>query len=121
MTFATKGLPLTEKRRAFLALQGQLFPRVGDKGRYVHNEVGPGATRLVVAVTVRSMSSTGVSLVVEFDDEAASPALRELRSFRVRRYADGPDGSGVYFPSREVLAGEVRFGDGAPIRPWRQR
>ena len=117
---------MSEQRRAFLALQGRTFPRVGDQGRYVHNEVDlskpDGRERPEAPVVVLEVSVSGLTVTVRFVDRWARVRFCR-RPFRVHRRGEGILGSGWYLPgvaSRTYrLTGEVVFGAGAAALPWR--
>lgn len=113
---------MSEQRRAFLALQGRTFPRVGDRGRYIHNEINLGRRdeRTVALVIVLEVSVSGLTVTVRFVDRWAR--VRFCRKpFRVHRRGEGVQGTGWYLPATRTpyrLTGEVLFAPGDPILPW---
>lgn len=118
---------MSEQRRAFLALQGKTFPRIGDRGRYVHNEIDLGANRQSelrpeALVVVLDVSASGLTATVRFAERWSR--VRFCRKpFCVHRRGDGADGSGWYLPctskpTTRRLTGEVLFSPGAPALPW---
>lgn len=119
---------MSEQRRAFLALQGKTFPRIGDRGRYIHNKIDlrttrPSEERPEASVVVLSVSVSGLTATVRFAERWARVRFCR-RPFCVRRRGNGADGSGWYLPctsksTTRRLTGEVRFGPGAPTLPWR--
>lgn len=121
---------MSEQRRAFLALQGKTYPRIGDRGRYVHNEIDLGATRpsderTEASVVVLDVSVSGLTVTVRFA-ERWSRVLFCRRPFCVHRRGNGADGSGWYLPctskpTTRRLTGEVLFTPGAPSLPWKLR
>jgi len=117
---------MSEQRRAFLALQGKTFPRVGDQGRYIHNEINlsapPPEQRPWAAVVVLDVSVSGLTVTVRFAERWARVRFCR-KAFCVHRRGDGRDGNGWYLPCTSTaatrrLTGEVLFGPGEPIWPW---
>lgn len=110
---------MSELRRAFLALQGKTFPRVGDRGRYMARM----PQRTEATVVVLAVSVSGLTVTVRFVER--SSRVRFCRKpFCVHRRGDYSDGSGWYLPcgtspTSRRLTGEVLFTPGDPILPWR--
>ena len=104
--------PMSEKQRAFLALQGQTFPRIGDYGLY--SQWGPGGpikgeTNGVATVRVLDVTSSGLTVTVRFVREAVRARYR-LETFRIHRRGELHDGTGWYLTNGRVLpGGEVSF------------
>ena len=115
---------MSEQRRAFLALEGKTFPRIGDRGRYIHNELNLGAKpeRAEAAIVVLDVSVSGLTATVRF--AARWARIRFCRKpFCVHRRGNGVDGSGWYLPcgtspTSRRLTGEVLFTPGDPVLPW---
>ena len=113
---------MSERHRAFHALEGRTFPRVGARGRYFHTAISLRDESLnSSAVVVVAVTKSGKTLTVRFADKRARTGLR-AGEFRVYRRGDGPDGSGWYLPpSRDAwLRGEVLFApDAKATLSWR--
>lgn len=78
-----KRLPrgMSDQKRAFFALQGITFPRIGDLGRCYQSEP-PG----IATVEVTSVSVSGRAVTVRFVDRADAErfGVETLRVYRVQ-------------------------------------
>lgn len=99
---------MSETTRAFHALQGRTFPRVGDRGLYKQG--------FVTAVEVVDMTTSGLTVTVRFIRSAMRN--RFGLTFRVYRRGELFDGTGWYLPSARVLpGGEVSFSPSGFVGP----
>lgn len=91
---------MSETTRAFHALQGRTFPRIGDRGLYKQG--------FVTAVEVVDVTASGLTVTVRFIRSA--PRKQFGLTFRVHRRGDLFDGTGWYLPNGRVFpGGEVSF------------
>ena len=122
----TKNREMSESRRAFFALQGITFPRVGERGRFLH-EARDDNGRMESPLEVVGVTASGKTVTVRFVDEWARRVFRAFckdQTFRVYRRGDGMDGSGWYLPhGRNGPPGEVVFcsdPEAGVLSPWRR-
>src|SRR5574342_114544 len=112
---------MSELTRAFRALQGRTFPRIGDGGFY--RQFGPvsaahkGLVGVTTEVEVVDMTRSGITVAVRFI-RSEMRTLFGVDSFRVLRRGEMFDGTGWYLPSgRVVPSGEVAFSPSGFVGP----
>jgi hypothetical protein len=107
---------MSEKRRAFLALQGQTFPCVGDRGLYKQFAASPSDT-FVTPVKVLDVTESGFTVTVRFVRSAMRTRFG-VEKFVVHRRGELFDGTGWYLPKTRVLhGGEVSFSPSGFVGP----
>jgi hypothetical protein len=107
---------MSENRRAFLALQGQTFPRVGDRGLYKQFGASP-SDEVVTPVKVLDVTESGLTVTVRFVRSAMRTRF-SVENFVVHRRGELFDGTGWYLPIARVLpGGEVSFSPSGFVGP----
>jgi len=106
---------MSQRQRAFDALEGRTFPRVGERGRYVHpNNGDPVGDACEYDVEVLAVTPSGITLTLRFVDRWSQLRWGDGR-WRAMRRGELADGTGWYVPTARVLTGEVLFSDARGI------